>query len=99
MLRKIILIISFSLLMSIGIASAKTTLPGAKITEDQAKQIAMNTVTGKVVKIELEIENEVLVYEVDIQTPNMVYEVKVCAKTGKVLEVEKEDDKVKQKRK
>ncbi|MFS0557183.1 PepSY domain-containing protein [Brevibacillus sp. 179-C9.3 HS] len=63
-----------------------------QITEEQAKQIALLQVKGRVVHVELETENGVLVYEVIILTDqNQVFEVEVHAQTGKVLKVEREN--------
>ncbi|NMD69365.1 peptidase M4 [Bacillus sp. DNRA2] len=89
---------SFCLLSNLGFAEAsieiKETkdLVQTKISEAQAKDIALKQVKGKVVKVELETDNGVLVYEVDVKSGTQVYEVKIDAKSGKVLKVEKEND-------
>ncbi|WP_083573880.1 PepSY domain-containing protein [Rossellomorea aquimaris] len=63
-----------------------------QITESQAKEIALKQIQGTVVKVELETDNGVQVYEVDVKTPTKLFEVKIDANTGKVLKVEKENN-------
>jgi uncharacterized membrane protein YkoI len=63
-----------------------------QITEAQAKEIALKQVQGTIVKVELETEDGVLLYEIDVKAPDQLYEVKIDAKSGKVLKVEKEND-------
>ncbi|MGZ0051608.1 PepSY domain-containing protein [Brevibacillus gelatini] len=63
-----------------------------RITQEQARQIALQQVQGRVLHVELDTENGVLVYEFIILTDqNQVYEVEVNAETGKVMKVERED--------
>ena len=51
--------------------------------------IAAQTVPGDVIEVELEEDDDVLVYEIKVLTPHgRVREVKIEANTGKVLEVE-----------
>jgi uncharacterized membrane protein YkoI len=92
---KIIFATLFCIISNIGLVSAAKLTP--KISVEQAKQIAVNHVTGKILDVELEKENGVLVYEVDITSPNQVYEVTIDANTGKVLEIEKEGKRLKKK--
>jgi uncharacterized membrane protein YkoI len=47
-------------------------------------------VPGQVVKVELDYDNGILVYEIDILTASGVYEVYVHAITGQILKVERE---------
>lgn len=63
-----------------------------RINSEAAIQIALQQVPGQVIKVELDIDNGVLVYEIDILTPSGIYEVHVHAATGQVLKVEREDD-------
>ena len=60
----------------------------AKISMTQAREIALKTVPGKIVKQELEKENggSGLRYSFDIKAGHDTREVGVDAKTGKVLE-------------
>ena len=59
-----------------------------RISIEEAMNIALSQVPGEVVKVELEHEKGILVYEVDIVTGQGVkYEVVVDANNGTVLEV------------
>ncbi|MGM0710491.1 PepSY domain-containing protein [Brevibacillus parabrevis] len=69
-----------------------TDVKPMRITEEQAKQIALQQIKGRVLHSEVYTENGVLVYEFIIMTDqNQVYEVEVNAETGKVMKVERED--------
>src|SRR5699024_8112929 len=60
-----------------------------RISIEEAKNTALRQVPGEIVKVELDHEKGVLVYEVDIVTAQGVkYEVVIDANTGTVLEVE-----------
>lgn len=63
-----------------------------RINSEAAIQIALQRVPGQVVKVELDYDNGILVYEVDIRTALGVYEVNVHAVTGQILKVEKDMD-------
>lgn len=64
----------------------------AKITMEQAREAALKRVSGTIEDGELEKEKGKLVYSFDIRTSDgMITEVWVDAKTGKVINVEKED--------
>jgi len=63
-----------------------------RINSEAAIQIALQQVPGQVMKVELDYENGILVYEVDIRTPSGVYEVHVNAITGQILKVEMENN-------
>jgi uncharacterized membrane protein YkoI len=63
-----------------------------RINSEAAIQIALQRVPGQVIKVELDYENGILVYEIDIRTPSGIYEVHVNAANGQVLKVEREDD-------
>jgi uncharacterized membrane protein YkoI len=61
------------------------------VTEDQAKQTALASVTGGTFKgIELEDEDGVMVYGVEIQSGTEAYDVKVDATTGAVVKSEQD---------
>lgn len=64
----------------------------AKISKKDAEDIALKEVKdkGEVVRTELESDDGMLQYDVTVKTSDAVYEVEIDAKTGKVLEVEKE---------
>lgn len=74
--------------MATEAASAATLGAQARISMKQARQIALKSWPGKVVKQELEQEagGSGLRYSFDIQSGNVTHEVGVDAKTGKVLE-------------
>ena len=64
----------------------------AKLTSDQAVQMALAAVPGKVLKTELENENGFLVYGVEVVTPDKsIMDIKVDAGSGKVLAMNKDD--------
>jgi len=60
-----------------------------RISIEEAMNIALSQVQGEIVKVELDHEKGILVYEVDIVTAQGVkYEVVIDANNGTVLEVE-----------
>lgn len=60
-----------------------------QISIEEAMNIAVGRVPGQIVKVELERENGVWVYEVEIITPQGVkYEVEVDINTGNIVKVE-----------
>lgn len=61
-----------------------------RISSEAAIQIALQQVPGQVIKVELDYENGVLVYEIDIRTASGIYEVNVHAATGQIIKVEQE---------
>lgn len=64
------------------------------ITEDQAKQTALASVTDGVFNtIELEDEDGVIVYGVEIQSGANTYDVKVDANTGSIVKTDQGNDK------
>ncbi|XRP96649.1 PepSY domain-containing protein [Methanocaldococcus sp. 16A] len=65
----------------------------AKISEEDAKSIALSKVPGKVVKVELENEDGNIVYGVEISTSNGIKDVKVDAKNGEILKIEDGNEK------
>ncbi|MBP1895498.1 putative membrane protein YkoI [Paenibacillus lactis] len=59
----------------------------------QAQEIALARVPGRIVHVDMELEHGVLVYEVFILTSeNRLFEVEVLAKSGRILKIEEEDD-------
>ncbi|MBM7600287.1 putative membrane protein YkoI [Virgibacillus halotolerans] len=60
-----------------------------QITIEEAMNIALEQVPGQVVKVEMDTEKGVRVYEVDIVTAQGVkYEVAVNMNTGEIVEIE-----------
>ncbi|MBU5439592.1 PepSY domain-containing protein [Tissierella sp. MSJ-40] len=63
-----------------------------QINGAEAIQIALRYVPGEVLKVELDTEHGILVYEITIRASTGVYEVKIDANTGEILEIEREFD-------
>ncbi|MBU5314306.1 PepSY domain-containing protein [Tissierella carlieri] len=64
-----------------------------QINGTEAIQIALRYIPGEVLKVELDTENGILIYEITIRaSAGEVYEVKINANTGEVLEIEREFD-------
>jgi uncharacterized membrane protein YkoI len=64
-----------------------------RLTKQQAQEIALNRIPGKVLHVDLDLENGVLVYEVYILTAdNRIFEVEILAKSGNILKIEEEND-------
>lgn len=60
-----------------------------RINSEAAIQIALQLVPGQVIKVELDYENGILVYEIDIRTQSGIYEVHVNATTGQILRLKR----------
>lgn len=56
-----------------------------RISPKEAVQIALQYVPYQLVEIGLNVENEILIYNVTVRTPIGMYEVKVDTRTGEVL--------------
>ncbi|CRK81074.1 PepSY domain-containing protein [Neobacillus massiliamazoniensis] len=84
--------ISFGSNFYMGAAKAAQPMqPGNKrISENEAKNIALKKVKGEVVKVVLEEDDGRAVYEVKVKSSGIIYEIEIDAMTGQVLEVEKE---------
>ncbi|PMX99823.1 peptidase M4 [Pseudomonas sp. MPR-R5A] len=64
-----------------------------RITKQQAQEIALQRIPGKVMHVDMDLENGVLVYEVFIMTSQgMIFEVEILAKNGKILKIDQEND-------
>ena len=62
------------------------------ITEEQAIEIALGKVSGRVIEVETEREDGRLLYEIAIKDGSDITEVEIDAETGEILEIEREDD-------
>lgn len=63
----------------------------SRISIDDAMAIALERVPGEVVKVELDTENGLLIYEVDIMNMQGVkYEVEIDARTGEVIKIKRD---------
>ncbi|WP_318614839.1 PepSY domain-containing protein [Sporosarcina sp. YIM B06819] len=65
--------------------------PKGLLTTEEAKAIALNSVDGKVTKIELDREKSGDIYEVEVQSKGIEYDLDIDAQTGKVLRTEKDN--------
>ncbi|WP_419962272.1 PepSY domain-containing protein [Psychrobacillus sp. BM2] len=55
--------------------------------------VAVQTVPGQIVNVDLDMEDGILVYEVFIMTQNnKIFEVEVHARTGSIIKIEQEND-------
>jgi hypothetical protein len=95
--KKLILLVIFfisigsSAYSHVGHAMASQVEAGnTHISKKEAEAIALKKVKGQVVSIKLENDDGKEHYEVIIKSAGAVYEVEIDAKTGQVLEVEKE---------
>lgn len=60
----------------------------SRISIEDAMYIALEQIPGEIVKIELDTENGILVYEVDIMTvQGMKYEMDIDAQTGRIIKI------------
>jgi len=64
----------------------------ARISPQEAINIAKSNIQGNVLGYELEDENGKLVYGVKIAKDSYVYDVKVDAQNGKVVKVERDEE-------
>ena len=70
-----------------------TPMNRQRITMQQAQETALQHVPGRVMHVDMDLENGVLVYEVFIMTSQgKIFEVELLAKNGKILKIEQEND-------
>lgn len=62
------------------------------ISSEVAIEIALQQVPGQVIRVELDTENGVIVYEIHISTTYGIYEVDINARTGQIIKIEREFD-------
>ena len=63
----------------------------SRISIGDAMSIAMEQIPGEIVKIELDTENGILVYEVDIMTAQGIkYEMEIDAQTGRIVKINRD---------
>lgn len=75
-----------------GFARA-AVLRGEILPLDRILDILRAEFEGEIIEIQLELEDGVLTYEFDLISPDgLLYEVEIDAATGRVLDVEFEDD-------
>lgn len=74
-------------------AARAAMLRGEILPLDKILAIVRKTVPGEIIEIELDLEYGVLIYEMDILSPDgRLFELEVSAATGKILEIEEDDD-------
>ena len=76
----------------IGDVDEKSVANQAKITPDEAKQIAAKSVNGTAKRVEVENEDGYLVYGVIVNTTAHSYDIKVDAGNGNILKTEINDN-------
>lgn len=70
---------------------SKTSNKNSYIGTNKAKKIALSQVPGATVKkVELDKDDGIAVYEVELISGQYEYEIKIDAKTGKILEIDKD---------
>ena len=63
----------------------------SRISIEDAMSIALEQIPGEIVKVELDTENGLLVYEVDIMTAQGIkYEMEIDAQTGRIVKVKRD---------
>ncbi len=63
----------------------------SRISIDDAMTIALEQIPGEVVKVELDTENGLLVYEVDIVTmEGLKYELEIDAQSGAIVKIKRD---------
>lgn len=80
------------LLVLIMIALAGCSKDVNALTLEEAQEIALNEVAGKILKAKEDKDDGVRYYDFIIITDSEKYEVEIEAESGKVLKVEKDDD-------
>jgi len=86
--------------ISLKDSNGKAVQELAAFPMDKAVEIAISSFPGKAVKVELENENNTLVYGVEIvSSKGDVADVKIDAANGKLLKIEKDEDKEKSEKK
>lgn len=72
--------------------SANEKTPNTKITMEKAAEIALNEVAGDIKEAELDNDDGKWVYELEIQTKDGEVDIDIDAMTGKILEIDRDDD-------
>lgn len=72
-------------------SAANESTYGARISLEEAKEIALKEVPGRIEEIELDEDDGLLIYEVEIETKNGEAEVEVNAHTGEIVMISLDD--------
>ena len=63
----------------------------SRISIEDAMSIALEQIPGEIVKVELDTEDGILVYEVDIMTAQGIkYEMEIDAQTGRIVKLKRD---------
>jgi len=65
---------------------------GSRITEEDAKAIALQAVSGTITDIEIEREQGYIVYAVELDTSEGETDVKIDMETGKIIKIERDSE-------
>lgn len=94
MMKKLVaLVVSLNFILCVNLltpVNAQETETQNSISMEQAKQIALKQVKGKIVSARIEKDDGMVKYEIIIHAKAGRYEIEIDQATGKVLEVEKE---------
>jgi uncharacterized membrane protein YkoI len=64
-----------------------------ELQENKPKKSPLNVYLEKILHVDMDLENGVLVYEVFILTPeNRIFEVEILAKSGRIIKTDEEND-------
>lgn len=75
------------------LVSSSSSSSGKNISSQEAQNIALKKVPGAtVIKVEYDKDDGVAVYEIELKKDGFEYDIKIDAKSGKILEFEKEID-------
>lgn len=85
---KKIMIIALMAMVMMGCSNASKNI----LTLEEAQEIALKEVSGKVLKAHEDSDDGVSYYDFTIVTDNEKYEVEVDANSGKIIKMEKDDD-------
>lgn len=85
---KKLMIIALMAMVMMGCSSASKNI----LTLEEAQEIALKEVSGKVLKAHEDSDDGVSYYDFTIVTDNEKYEVEVDANSGKIIKMEKDDD-------
>jgi uncharacterized membrane protein YkoI len=86
------IVFAFACLSSFALSAAAADVapPKTKISVDQCEKTVLEKYPGKVVKVELKIENGEHVFEFDVQGKVKVWDIECNAVSGKITEEEQE---------
>ena len=87
-MKRLFVVLSVLVLLGMNLVSV---MAQGLISEQEAKNLALEVVSGEVFRVELDTDDGITYFEVYIQTENGIAEVYINAHTGEVLEIDWED--------